>query len=134
MRSFWTKREYELLDKVNSFEEMADVAISVLLRMRETDRDREIVQICGPTSTGGFGNRADNMARFQLAIDRATNNGLTVFDQIPCQRAIIRICRFKDNGLYNWDILEVFYRKIFESGHVQKTLFLKQKVQVVLLG
>lgn len=123
MKHYWTKREYELLARSSSLEETAQVATFVLSRMSRTNR--EIVQICGPMSTGGLGNFTDNMARFQLAIDRALAKGLLVFDQIPFQQVFIRVCEHKeDSGQYNWEILEVFYRKIFESGHVRRTLFL----------
>jgi hypothetical protein len=76
-------------------------------------------------STGGLGSFTANMTRFRLAIDKATEHGLQVFDQIPFQQTIIRLCDFKEEQThYNWDVLENFYRKIFESGHVHRGLFL----------
>jgi hypothetical protein len=123
MTSYWSERETKALETVSSFEGAADLAVSILSRMNETGR--EIIQLCGPMSTGGLGNLAANMARFSFAIERAIENGLLVFNQIPFQQVIIRLCNFKDGQPhYNWEILEIFYRRVFESGHVHRALFL----------
>lgn len=123
MKHFWTDGDHKRLQAVSSYEGAAEVALTILSRMNRTGN--EVVQICGPISTGGLGNLADNTARFQLAIDHAIHNGLMVFDQIPFQQTIVRLCRPKrDGGGYDWGILEIFYRKIFESGYVHRTLFL----------
>ena len=119
----WTEEEMVLLRNVETFEELANIAVSSLERMSR--EGHEIVQICGPMSTGGLGNFAGNMARFRLAIDRAVDHGLAVFDQLPFQQEIIRLCSFKENQEeYDWEILEIFYRGIFESGHVKRAFFL----------
>jgi hypothetical protein len=123
MKNFWTDDDHLEVALVTSFEGAASIGIRILERMRQTER--EIVQICGPMSTGGLGNLSANMARFQLAIVRAQSQGLLVFDQIPFQNAIIRLSGFEEGRRsYNHDILEIFYRRIFESGHVRRTLFL----------
>ncbi len=123
MHEHWTDEEREALKATSTFEGTAEVAIAILVRMKGLGHP--IVQICGPMSTGGLGNLERNMIRFQQAIDIATERGLTVFNQIPFQEAIIRICKFEEGPReYDWDILEIFYRRIFESGHISKTLFL----------
>ncbi len=86
--------------------------------------EQEIVQICGPMTTGGLGSLEENMAQFSRAIEQAERQGLRVFNQIPFQGAIIRITDHHDGKEYCVDILEVFYRRIFECGHVSRTLFL----------
>ncbi len=123
MNEHWTETEVEALKTADTFEEVAEIAITILSRMSKAGL--EIVQICGPMSTGGLGNLADNMARFQLAIERAFANGLLVFDQLPFQEVIIRLSGFQEGrSNYNWDILEIFYKRIFESGYVRRTLFI----------
>lgn len=122
MSDYWTDEEKELLEKVASLEETADVAVSILKRMR--GEGKPVVQICGPMSTGGAGSFEENMARFQKAIERASENGLTVFNQIPFQTAIIRLTDYYEGSPYNTDILEVFYRRVFECGYISKALFL----------
>lgn len=118
----WTEKEITALEGVKSFEEAADIAISILVRMQEAGQP--VVQICGPMSTGGRGSLEDNMAHFRRAIDKAVENGLTVFNQTPFQDAIIRLSNYYESKEYNMDILEVFYRRVFESGHLHKILFL----------
>jgi hypothetical protein len=49
-----TPAEQQALQCVSTFEELADIAIATLRRMG--DAHKEIVQICGPMSTGGCGN------------------------------------------------------------------------------
>lgn len=122
MHEHWTNTEVEALKRASTFEQTADIAIVILASMRALDQP--VVQICGPMSTGGLGNLNRNLAYFQRAIDVASEKGLTVFNQIPFQQAIDRIDQVSKNGQYCMDILEVFYRRVFESGHISKTLFL----------
>ncbi len=122
MIDHWTEEERAALTGVSSFEEAANVALVILARMHAVGHP--IVQICGPMSTGGAGNLELNMARFQKAVDIAIERGLTVFDQIPFQDAIIRLSNFHESEKYNDDILEIFYRRIFEAGYISKALFL----------
>lgn len=119
----WTDVEREALKSASSLEEIAEIAISVLLRMKSNGH-RQVVQICGPMSTGGLGSTKLNMERFRLAVKRAAAQGLIVFDQLPFQEAIIRITEYREGGEYCTAILEVLYRRIFESGHVDKAFFL----------
>lgn len=128
MQHFWTEEDKARLARVATLEEAADVALAVLERMNQhaSQHGREIVQVCGPMSTGGLGNIAANMAHFERAVNVLKHRGLLVFDQMPFQDAIIRICKYKEgDGKYHVEILEVFYRRIFESGHVKRAYFLR---------
>lgn len=119
----WTSEELASLDRVSNFHQLADVAIGVLSRMRSCTKE-PIVQICGPMTTGGLGRLDWNMAFFEHALKVALKRGLVVFNQIPCQRAIGRIVKLYPVRAYCQEILDIFYRKVFESGHVGRTLFL----------
>jgi hypothetical protein len=120
----WTELEIEALKEAHTFEDAANIAICILGRMTSTRS--QVIQICGPMSSGGLGSLSKNMERFELAIERAKLHGLVVFNQIPFQEAIIRLSDFQEGAEgYNTSILEVFYRKIFESGHIHKALFLE---------
>ncbi len=118
----WTEAHIESLRAARTLEEAGHVGVTILERMRVTGR--EIIQICGPMTTGGLGTLPKNMERFALAIERARGQGLLVFDQIPFQQAIIRVTDHHDGGAYCTDILEVFYRRILGCGHVSRALFL----------
>ncbi len=120
----WTEKERKALEHISTLEEAADIATTILARM--DTNGHPVVQICGPMSTGGLGDFRKNMARFERAISRACEHGLMVFNQLPFQNAIIRIVGFDESRSteYCMDILEVFYKRIFISGHIKKTLFL----------
>jgi hypothetical protein len=123
MNEHWTDIEKKALKNVATLEETAEIAIAILIRMKQLN-GHKVIAICGPMSTGGLGNLQTNMCRFRRAIAIASKNGLVVFDQTPFQEAIIRVTGYKEGVEYCVDILEVFYRKIFESGHISKALFL----------
>jgi hypothetical protein len=84
----------------------------------------EIVQICGPMSTGGCGDFQRNMARFNAAIEVALRHGVAVFNQVLFQKEVIRICNWKVGSPYPMELLETFYGRIFLSGFLTKGLFL----------
>jgi hypothetical protein len=111
------------LDSAETFEELADVAIDMLKHMSLSGKP--IVEICGPISTGGLGSVEKNLARIKKAIEIANKNNLQVFDNTPFEDAMNRLSAKypKVNG-YPVAILEIFYRKIFESGLISKVFFL----------
>lgn len=122
MHDHWTEVETEMLESAKTFGDLASIALIILGRMKELGKP--VVQICGPMSTGGFGNLTENMQLFEYAIDVANDMDVTVFNQLPFQNAMIRIADWKPGEPYVMDILEIFYRRIFESGLIAKTLFL----------
>jgi hypothetical protein len=122
MDEYWEVYK-EDLEMASTMGYLAAVANSVLFRMKKSKGPR-IVQICGPMTTGGLGSQEANMLRFKRAIVVAEHHGLAVFNQIYLEDAINRITGYKAGGEYFVDILEILYRKIFESGYVNKVLFL----------
>ncbi len=119
----WVAREREAMNKATSLHDLAEIAIRALQFIHQTC-DGEIVQICGPMSTGGLGNLKNNMDRFDFAVMKAEEMGVIVFNQAHFQDAMIRVIRFKEGQPYCVDLLEVFYRRVFESGFISRTLFL----------
>jgi len=124
MIAYMTESDRNALRLVDNFQDLAEIAIGVLERMKANGH--EIVQICGPYSTGGLGSMELNGARFKKAREAAEAHGYVVFDQMPFEEAIKRIAKKYNlpDGHYCWDILHVFYRLIFESGHIIKFLFI----------
>jgi hypothetical protein len=113
-------------DKLNSaqtFEKLADIGIGILKEMSLSGKP--IVEICGPVSTGGLGSVEKNINRLRGAINIANKKGLQVFNQTPFESAMSRLSDKypKVNG-YPIAILEIFYKKLFESGYITKLLFL----------
>lgn len=116
------------IDSAETFEELAEIAMSILKDM--SLEGKPIVQICGPISTGGLGDIDKNFERFKKAVETAGEKGLHVFNQTSFEEAIQRLSKYTQSkhsqnpDSYHMPILEVFYRKIFESGFVKTTLFL----------
>ena len=111
------------LNSVETFEELADIGIDILKQMSLSGKP--IVEICGPISTGGLGNLEKNLAFLESSIKIANKKGLQVFDQTPFEGAMKRLSiKYPKKDGYDVSILEIFYRKIFESRLISKALFL----------
>jgi len=117
-----SSEERKMLETVRTFHELANLAIAALKRRK--DDGREIVQICGPFTTGGCGDLEGNMERFKRAIEVAEKHGLVVFDQTAFQDAMVRICKWGEGCEYPTEILTVFYDAVLRSGHIRKGIFL----------
>jgi hypothetical protein len=124
MDKYWAVYK-EDLEMVSNFEYLTAVAVSVLYDMKKKE-NREIVQICGPISTGGLKSKQANIHRFKRAIEVSQEKGLFTFDQFHLFEAIDRICQtgYKEVTGYYTDILEILYSGIFRSGYISKALFL----------
>jgi len=121
--NYWSEAENIALQGITSFDQMVPVGIGILERMAQ--RNSHIIQICGPMSTGGRGSLLANMAHFQSAVSKASQNGLCIFDQTPFQEAMIRLgTDWETRREYCLDILHIFYRGIFKSGHIHELMFL----------
>lgn len=111
------------MEGAETFEDLAEIAIDRLKEMSLLGKP--IVQICGPISTGGLGSLEKNIARFEKAIKIANDRGLQVFDQIPFEGSMKRLsAKYPKTDGYCLPILDIFYKKVFESGYVKTTLFL----------
>jgi hypothetical protein len=119
--SHWTEVEEKALEDAGSMGDLAEIALVILERMAK--KKKPIVEICGPMSTGGFGNIKDNMELFEAMIDSATEHDLTVFNQVVFQDAMVRLLPKHSEHHYAWDILDIFYRRIFDSGLISEFLF-----------
>ncbi len=120
-----TEAERARLLTLDSFREGVEIALASLVRL--SDGEEEIIQLCGPMSTGGRGSLAANMAYFEAAMRHAHDRGKRVFNQIPYQGMMIRLTSFRE-GMpvkeYNHQILEGFYRPVLASGLISAAVFL----------
>ncbi|HRH26178.1 MAG TPA: hypothetical protein PLF31_01760 [Candidatus Paceibacterota bacterium] len=119
---YWTSVEEEAVESAKSMNELADIALGVLESMAA--QKKPIVEICGAMSTGGFENDIkQNMALFEAMIDAATEKGHIVFNQLVFQRAMDRFRPDPSVKHYAWEILDVFYGKVFASGYIGQLFF-----------
>ena len=118
----WDEEDKARLLEVQSYEELAELALRILSRME--DPERPTIQVCGPMTTGGRGSFRANMDFFRFAIDRARAAGHNVFDQVVFQEAVVRLSGYAEDRPYDTRILDDFYHPVFKSGLVHVTLFL----------
>ena len=97
--------------------ELSTIAIDKLRQLRGP-----VVQICGPISTGGFGNVEDNIRCISTVINACTENGISVFDQIKYEPTLDKILGLStENDHY---ILDYFYKPILSSNIISALIFL----------
>ena len=116
----WRDVDHERLVQVQTFEEMFDIALPMLERI-----SKPAVQVCGPISTGGVGTIEGNVRILEEAMRRVHEKGISVFNQLPFERSMSRLAvPWDERREYCEPILEVFYRRVFASGHLSGTMFL----------
>ncbi len=115
----WNEQDKEALENARTYTELFAVAKGVIERMREP-----VGQVCGPISTGGSGDMAENIARLSDAILVLEKRGVEIFNQVPFQLRMKKIRDAKGEHGYDQSLLEEFYLPIFEAGLVQQLYFL----------
>src|SRR3712207_5793403 len=111
----WTAADRASCDRCGSLRELADVAIGMLQRLQAQYPGKVIHQLCGPMTTGGLGSLDLNMLVFQRAIDVARQNGLVVFNQLPFQKAMMRLVDCSGRIGYPHALIDDFYYHVFWS-------------------
>lgn len=81
-----------------------------------------VIQICGPISTGGFGNIEDNINCLASVIEECQKNNLSVFNQLDYEPRLDMI--LKDYAEYDYPILEYFYLPILSSHAINGLVIL----------
>ncbi len=107
-----------------TFTDLAQLALSELESMGGC---AEIV--CGPISTGGFGNSVANLLIFNHAIEVLKAAARPMWSQIPYEAGLADLeygWRQKyPNESYCHPILTEFYDPVFSSGHIARAWFLE---------
>lgn len=119
-KQFWTKEDWENLEKIESVKDLYFIAMGVINRM-----PRPIVQVCGPIATGGLGSIEANLDVFNETIKKLQKDGINVFDQMPFEEPMQKLkTKLSSKGKYMNSILTDFYYPIFESGLVSTFYFM----------
>lgn len=121
-RSRWSEDDFRLLMKVESFSELADLAIGIISRFSVPAS-----MVSGPISTGGRGTLERNLEAFGLTIVALQDDGYPVFSQMPLEARLIYLCqkwRAENPGAgYCMSVLTDFYGPVFRSGKVDRMFF-----------
>jgi len=119
-KQYWTKEDWENLEKVESVGDLYIIAQDVISSM-----PKPFVQVCGPIATGGLGSIDANLNAFNETIKKLQNEGLTVFDQMPFEEPMqILKKKIGSKSEVVSAILTDFYYPIFESGFISTFYFM----------
>ncbi|PIR69487.1 MAG: hypothetical protein COU47_02840 [Candidatus Niyogibacteria bacterium CG10_big_fil_rev_8_21_14_0_10_46_36] len=79
--------------------------------------------VCGPISTGGSGSVEKNLERFHAVIDALRDERVRIFSQMFFENKLFKMKTWPSykGGI---QLLEEFYRPIFESGFIYRMYFM----------
>jgi len=118
MNNYWTEEDKAKLDLATTFEELREVALSVISRM-----PNPVAMVSGPISSGGEGSISKNIENLNQTVKNLTNQNINIFNQLPFEKPMQRI---KESGYYLGEdhLLHGFYLPIFQSGKINKMYFM----------
>mgnify|MGYP003395119273 CR=1 FL=1 len=118
--TYYGRDDLRAIRSSETFEQLLEIAFVILGRMPEIG----VGMVCGPITTGGLGNLHDNLALFTRAIVHLDARGEHVFTQLPFETAMQRIKANKDYCNKKNQLLETFFRPIFNSGRIKMLYFM----------
>lgn len=121
LTQYYTKEHLQRITECKDYEDMVAVALEIL-----RDIPKPLAQVCGPVSTGGKGSIEKNLQRLENAMLKLVAQGINIFDQASFEEPMqkIRQENNKDSDESNLELLERFYKPIFESGLITTLYFL----------
>lgn len=109
--------------EASSFSELCTIAMPRFMELGE-----HVEMVCGPISTGGYGNAEKNFAVFGATVQKFIELGHVMFDQRPYEKTIGPLAkRWKEdpaNNGYCMPILLDFYAPLFATKRVKIGWFL----------
>lgn len=116
---YYDVEHHDLMSRSLSFEELCEVAFSVLRCI-----PGGAIMICGPMTTGGLGSLHMNLARFRTVTNLLALRIPNIFTQLPFEDAMQRIKQ--RDGYYKGPehLLDAFYGNIIDSGLLVSLYFL----------
>ena len=116
LEKYWKRKDKADLLKAKTFVRLQKIAMRVIRRMPQP-----VGEVCGPITSGGYGDKNKNIRAFKAAIKKLIVQGNNIFNQMPFEDSMERILRtpvFKGGD----QLLAEFYLPIFKSGLI-KTLY-----------
>jgi len=113
-------KDFRDIDNAKSFSQLNLVAMNVLSRINGPTG-----QVCGPITTGGFGNVSDNLKVFERTILQLVDQDKALFNQVPFEKPMQKVRELYGIGLKtDMQLLEDFYLPIFDSGIIDTLYFI----------
>ncbi len=106
-----------------SYAEAARVAIAHAKR-RYTP-EKPLIQVCGPISTGGLGDRTRNLIRLADMMDLVTELGHPVFNQLQFEGMVERFSPTHSAANYDDRILYEFYHPLLNQQYIRTLVFIE---------
>ncbi|MEZ4180468.1 MAG: DUF4406 domain-containing protein [Candidatus Doudnabacteria bacterium] len=110
----------QMLQNARTYSDLCEIALEQLNKFA----DQQIVQVCGPMTTGGLGSFEKNMEFFNRAITVLEDQGYIVFNQTSYNNDMLRIYAQTNENGYPQDLLVDFYEPIFKSKLIKELHFL----------
>lgn len=130
----WIDEEIQKVNVAQDLHCLCEIGIEHITRRCAGLSGVNVVQICGPMTTGGIlkpDGTADfdaNMRRFKRAVElvyaRSESDGFVLFNQIPLQPGIIRVLDYFNQPEYPLSVLDDIYVPIFQRKLVTKVYML----------
>jgi hypothetical protein len=117
-KEYWREEDFFDLEKVQSFGEMFLIAKRVIERM-----PKELVQVCGPITSGGLGSVEENLHYLNNHIQKLQDSNIDVFDQMPFESTIHRLFNDPLRTQKHDAVLTDFYLPLFTSGVITSLYF-----------
>lgn len=113
MDPYVTPEDTSDLNAATTFEELKAIAFRIIRRIPQP-----VSMVCGPISTGGAGSIEKNLEALRRAIQGLERTGYNVFNQTIFEAPFMRI-KETPGWRGEQNLLEVFYRPLFEAGLIR---------------
>ena len=118
LEKYWKRKDKADLLKARTFTRLCKIALRVIRRM-----PKPVGEVCGPITSGGYGNKKQNVRAFKATIKKLIVQGNNIFNQMPFEDSMERILRtpvFRGGD----QLLVEFYLPIFESRLITTFYFM----------
>lgn len=119
----WEDHHIEKAKSANDFAFLGELICDVAQKM-----PKPLFMLSGPMTTGGMGSYSKNILLFQHAIDEASKEGVSVFNQTMLEEHLQRLVRNwltrNPDAQYCNHVLTDVYEILLTSGHIQGLYFI----------
>lgn len=119
MRHLMRDNDHASIACAQSFHELLTIGIDLAKRLTPP-----AIQLSGPMTTGGLGTLESNVEFMRTATQSLIDQGHAVFDILIFHNTIMRLLAMRDDPGYPYDLMEIFFRGMFASGHIHAVYFL----------
>lgn len=119
MRHLMRDNDHASIACAQSFHELLTIGIDLAKRLPPP-----AIQLSGPMTTGGLGTLESNVEFMRTATQSLIDQGHAVFDILVFHDTIMRLLEKRADQTYPFNLLEVFFRGMFASGHIHAVYFL----------